>query len=97
MSNMEAGGSAAALKALDDASRPETGALTKHGRHGRSGGGGHWATIQKAAKEPTYKGPWVSESGEKRAWRRNNTENILSLVVLSTTIQVAAFLRDCCL
>lgn len=52
MAHMEIGDGASSSKASD----PATG-IAKHGRHGR---GGDWTTITKAAKEPAYKGPWVS-------------------------------------
>ena len=85
MSNMEAGdnGSAAALKAADDTTRPGTTGLTKHGRHARSGGGGNWATTQKAAKEPAYKGPWVSERWREGSLMAKREEHEMKSTVSS--------------
>ncbi|CAM9398531.1 unnamed protein product [Ectocarpus fasciculatus] len=47
------------VRTSDSATKPGSATITKHSRHGRSGGGADWKTIAKATKEPAYKGPWV--------------------------------------
>lgn len=63
-SNLEAGDDGGDSHTSGGATRPGSTGIMKHSRHGRSEGAGNWTNVTKAAKEPAYKGPWVSQREE---------------------------------
>lgn len=69
MSHLETGSDAGDSHPLNGIGKSGSTGGTKHSRHDRSEGAGNWTSIAKAEKEPTYKGPWVSqETSRETGW-----------------------------